>query len=534
MFRDFQSFLPDASGPQKRWSRRRLIDISHESLMRVWRRLNAWADEEAQSALRYRRLAETAALHATGAASLWRDPELQLALNWRDENASRTRPGPRATNPASRQQGGLSDGESCGATGRADGTTAASRARASPPSRRKPTPTRDMPGTHALGGGGKRRARPRRHDHGLRGGLGLPTEGERGTKGLAIANESRALTALSQGAKASRAVMAIKPRNWRWPPGRAPLRRRAAFCSPKRSKRWRRLWRGCSRSRRLCDMTARFSGMRPFSPDGARVVMTACPRTGRPACGTRESGTPIGKPLPRMKGSVVGAVFSPDGMRVATASADKTARVWDVATGAPIGKPLEHDGKVNGAAFSPDGKWVVTASDDHTARIWDTATGAPIGQPLLHAGAVWSASFSPDGKWVVTASSDHTARLWDAATGAPLGKALAHNGRVYSAMFSPDGARVVTASGDNAARIWDAVTGAPIGAPMHHDDSVYDAEFSPDGKRIVTASNDDTARVWDAATGKPLGNPMHKSCTGEAGQQRCVQSGRRPGGDSFS
>ena len=63
-----------------------MIDISHESLMRVWRRLDAWADEEARSAQTYRRLTETAALHAVGRASLWRDPELQLALDWRDAN----------------------------------------------------------------------------------------------------------------------------------------------------------------------------------------------------------------------------------------------------------------------------------------------------------------------------------------------------------------------------------------------------------------------------------------------------------------
>jgi TPR repeat protein len=65
---------------------RTVIDISHESLMRVWRRLNSWADEEAQSAQTYRSLAEAAALHADGRVSLWRDPELQSALNWRDNN----------------------------------------------------------------------------------------------------------------------------------------------------------------------------------------------------------------------------------------------------------------------------------------------------------------------------------------------------------------------------------------------------------------------------------------------------------------
>ena len=63
-----------------------VIDISHESLMRVWERLKTWADEEAQSAQMYRRLAETAALHAAGKASLWRDPDLQLALDWREKS----------------------------------------------------------------------------------------------------------------------------------------------------------------------------------------------------------------------------------------------------------------------------------------------------------------------------------------------------------------------------------------------------------------------------------------------------------------
>ena len=80
-----RSFLmppaPEPLEPEK------VIDISHESLMRVWERLRVWADEEANSARRYRRLAETAALEKTGKAGLWRDPELQLALDWQEEQA---------------------------------------------------------------------------------------------------------------------------------------------------------------------------------------------------------------------------------------------------------------------------------------------------------------------------------------------------------------------------------------------------------------------------------------------------------------
>jgi WD40 repeat protein len=98
---------------------------------------------------------------------------------------------------------------------------------------------------------------------------------------------------------------------------------------------------------------------------------------------------------------------------------------------------------------------VVTASVDRTARVWDAATGKPVTSPLAHQNWVVSAAFSPDGTRVVTASLDNTARVWDAATGKPVTSPLAHQDSVVSAAFSPDGTRVVTASGDGTARIWD-------------------------------------------------------------------------------
>ena len=63
-----------------------LIDISHESLIRIWQRLRLWVDEEAHSASIYRRLTETAQLYKQNAAGLWRDPDLQIALAWRKKN----------------------------------------------------------------------------------------------------------------------------------------------------------------------------------------------------------------------------------------------------------------------------------------------------------------------------------------------------------------------------------------------------------------------------------------------------------------
>jgi hypothetical protein len=113
------------------------------------------------------------------------------------------------------------------------------------------------------------------------------------------------------------------------------------------------------------------------------------------------------------KRGVYAAQFSAHGRRVATASRDWTARVWDTATGKPISDPMHHGNEVYAVQFSPDGRQVVTASKDRTGRLWDAATGQSMGEPMEHEGWVVTAQFSPDGRQVLTASEDGTARLWD-------------------------------------------------------------------------------------------------------------------------
>src|SRR5437773_9393160 len=94
------------------------------------------------------------------------------------------------------------------------------------------------------------------------------------------------------------------------------------------------------------------------------------------------------------KDVVYSAQFSPDGQRIVTASWDKTARLWDVASGTPIGQPMKHKSDVNSAQFSRDGQRIVTASSDKMARLWDAASGKPVGEPMKHENEVNSAQFS--------------------------------------------------------------------------------------------------------------------------------------------
>ncbi len=232
-----------------------------------------------------------------------------------------------------------------------------------------------------------------------------------------------------------------------------------------------------------------------FSPDGTRVVTASADKTAR--IWSVATGEPLAT-LTGHTGSVQAASFSPDGTRVVTASADKTARVWNTATGRPLATLTGHTDDVKTASFSPDGTRVVTTSWNQTT-IWDAATGRQIATLTGRSGVVEATSFCPDGVRVVISSLDQTTRIWNVATGRPS----ATLGPVEAVSFSLDGTRVVTASWDHTVRIWNAATGRPLATLTGYTDDVKTVSFSPDGTRVVTASGN-TARIWDAATGQPL------------------------------
>ncbi|WP_055699230.1 MULTISPECIES: nSTAND1 domain-containing NTPase [Streptomyces] len=235
---------------------------------------------------------------------------------------------------------------------------------------------------------------------------------------------------------------------------------------------------------------------------------------------------PLATPLLGHTGAVYLTSFSPSGRLLATASYDRTVRLWDVTHPTrpkPLGKPLTgHTSWVSSAVFSPDGTTLASASDDGTIRLWDVRDPRrpkPLGEPLAnHGGTTYLLAFSPDGHTLASANEDHTVRLWDVTdTGRPerLDTLRGHTAAVRSVAFSPDG-RTLAAGGDNGTiRLWntaDPRRPEPVGEPLTgHSGTVHSVAFNPDGRTLASGGSDETIRLWDVRDpkdAKALGAPL--------------------------
>ena len=247
-----------------------------------------------------------------------------------------------------------------------------------------------------------------------------------------------------------------------------------------------------------------------FSPDGRTLATASADRTVR--LWDARTHAALGAPLHGHAGIVDAVAFSPDGRTLATASADGTVRLWDTRTHAQIGAPLRgHADIVDAVAFSPDSRTLATASADGTVRLWNTRTRTPLGAPLRgHTDVVYAVAFGPDGQMLATTGADGTVRLWDARTHRPLGGPLRdHAGPMLALAFSPDKRTLATAGADARVRLWDTRTHLPLGAPLRgHTSIVAGVAFSPDGRTLATASYDKTVRLWDMQTHVARGAPL--------------------------
>src|SRR5262249_53137452 len=153
-----------------------------------------------------------------------------------------------------------------------------------------------------------------------------------------------------------------------------------------------------------------------------------------------------------------------------------------------------------------------------TAQVWDVARGEPIGKTMVHRDRLYRAVFSPGGKRVATCGWDGAARVWNADTGEPLSPLLKHAERVFHAGFSHDGQRLATVDDAGLLRVWD-LTGDPSYLWRLNPQEKFQPElqppfrpvFSPDMSRVLVPLSGPRAQILDVVTRRPVGLPLeHK------------------------
>ena len=229
-------------------------------------------------------------------------------------------------------------------------------------------------------------------------------------------------------------------------------------------------------------------------------------------------------------GAVVAAALAPTGQVFAVATRSGKSTTSSLVS-ARTGRVVAHlpDPGIRSFAFSPDGKLLASGSYDRTARIWDAATGKQL-HVLQHTGYVLAERFSADGKSLVTSSQDGAAYVWNVANGQRELLLVGATGKINEAAFSPDGSEIATASDDRFGRLYYSQDGRLLAPLAGSATAVTSIGFDPSGRTVVTGSSGGTARLWDAlpqGTLRPVDKRATPVQTFWAGRDVVTVAGRR-------
>ena len=218
----------------------------------------------------------------------------------------------------------------------------------------------------------------------------------------------------------------------------------------------------------------------------------------------------------------------------ASASADGTVKIWTVDTS--IGRldtadiksstPLTarshlqgHTRGINDVCWSPTAEYLATASDDKSLRLYDATKGETFVEFKGHQNFVFCCKFNPQSNLLVSGSYDETVKLFDVRCGECVMTLPAHSDPVTGVDFSPDGTCIVSGSYDGLIRVWDTATGECLKTIYAEGNpAVGNVLFAPNGRYVLAGTLDSKLRLWDV-TGR----------VGAEGENATNESGQRTG-----
>lgn len=536
-----------------------IIDISHESLMRVWTRLRQWVEEETQAAGIYHRLSESAALHELGKAGLYRDPELGIALAWREAKhpnaawAERYRPG-FATAIGfleASQQASVAEEQARDAA-----------------RQRELAQTRQLAETQA-----KVARLFKRFAGGLAVGLFLAVattvwafmlrhEAKRQEAAASYyaveasnqAKQAEAESRLARLAELSARKLAASETEAktlaRQETHRAEAERKRADEVAENAQRnlyyaqmhmGQQAWREHRGSGRMHEMLANwipsgdsperrgwewfylnslpFQNLRTFVEedqhrrDFATLVAWHIPSR-RLAEGTPEGVIRIWdvdreQPILTMQMPVPDVpwwgrdwfAWSPDGNQLAAGARNGTVHVRETRSGRELMVLLGHNSPVVAVEFSSDGTRVAAWGANGAIKIWDLDTGRLAGE-ITHSGGVTGGSWSPDNQLLVSGHLDGSVSVSGIQVGSQIATWKADFDTIYRLAWSPDSSRIATTTQRGSfVSIWDVASKSMVLGPLRHSHVICSIAWEADGQRLATGGIDQTIKIWNASTG---------------------------------
>ncbi|MGZ4341187.1 MAG: NACHT and WD repeat domain-containing protein [Solirubrobacteraceae bacterium] len=241
-----------------------------------------------------------------------------------------------------------------------------------------------------------------------------------------------------------------------------------------------------------------------FSPVGSTLASASGDKTIRLWTVTRTGQLPLGQPL-RANGPLYSVAFDRTGQLLASGSFNDII-LWSIRRHARQGTIRDATGAVTSVAFSRHGNMLAAGGSDGTVLLWNTLTHQSTKLHIPSGGLVRSVAFNPRGDELAT-SSDKSVVLWNVATGAMLGQLSGPTRVVYSVAFSPDGQTIAAGGSNGTIARWSASSLGELSPELHGLRLVNSLAFSPDGRALAAGGTNKTM-LWDLAAGKSRGEAL--------------------------